>query len=103
MQRNTTSCRSSAGRRCYDFLRIGHAQRSEIITDKTTTSDKNPRIWQATSGFLQLGLCNSGGLALRTVSDSLTRVGDSVLFQPQTGAKNTASGDLLIGVGAKIQ
>jgi len=72
-------------------------------TEKTTASDKNPRIWQATSGFLQVGLCDGGGLALRTVSDSLTRVGDSVLFQPQTGAKNTASGDLLIGVGAKIQ
>ncbi len=72
-------------------------------TEKTTANDKNPRIWQATTGFLQVGPCPEGGLALHTVADAVTPVGDSVLFQPQSGAHNTASGDLLIGIGAKIQ
>ena len=72
-------------------------------TEKTGANDKSPRIWKGASGFLQVGPCAEGGMALRTVSDSVTLVGDSVLFQPLPGGSNTAAGDLLIGVGAKIQ
>ncbi len=79
------------------FIEMAHA----IVSASVATVD--PRIWQATSGYLQAGLCAEGGLALRTVTNAVTKVGDSVLFQPQPGAHNAASGDLLIGVGAKIQ
>ena len=72
-------------------------------TEKTSPTDQEPKIWQAKSGFLQVLDCDGGGLALRTVSDATSNIGDSVLFQPLVAKNNAAIGDMLIGLGAKIK
>jgi hypothetical protein len=78
-------------------------------TEKTGANDKNPRIWKAANGFLQVGRCydNEGlldphAIVLWTFTIALSH-GDPVLFQPLPGGHNTATGDMLIEVGAKFQ
>jgi hypothetical protein len=70
-------------------------------TEKTGANDKNPRIWKATAGYLEVLSCPVGGMALRTVAD-LGHKGDPVLFQPLPGGGNSATGMMLVEVGAKI-
>jgi hypothetical protein len=74
-------------------------------TEKKDANDRNPRVWRATVGFLQVLACPGGGLALQTADTAesvLFQVGAAVLFQPLAG-KNTATGDIMIGLGGKIQ
>lgn len=68
-------------------------------TEKTSTADKNPKIWQAADGFLNVLVCPGGGVALHTTGTN----GPLVTFKPLAASNNPASGDLLIGVVAKIQ
>ena len=73
-------------------------------TEKKDANDHNPRVWKAATGELDVVQCPDGGLAVRTVEGATSSfMALASLFQPLAASSNTATGDIDIGFGAKIQ